>query len=78
MLKGQHFPSDAKVEAAVCKWNSSQPETFFMDGMNKCMDVSKCVCVCVCVCVYSTGVSEHVASLQMTRSSTHHPAAQRN
>jgi len=34
-LKGQHFSSDAKVEAAVRKWISSQPETFFMDGMNK-------------------------------------------
>ena len=34
-LKCQHFSSDAKVEAAVHKWISSQPETFFMDGMNK-------------------------------------------
>jgi len=34
-LKGQHFPSDAEIEAAVCKWISSQPETFFMGGMNK-------------------------------------------
>ena len=32
-LKGQHFSSDAKVEAAVRKWISSQPETSFMDGM---------------------------------------------
>jgi transposase len=32
-LKGQHFLSDADVEAAVCKWSSSQPETFFIDGM---------------------------------------------
>jgi len=35
MLKGQHFSSDAEVEAVVRKWISSQPETFFMDGMNK-------------------------------------------
>jgi hypothetical protein len=35
MLKGQHFLSDAEVEAAVRKWISSQPETFFMDGMKK-------------------------------------------
>jgi len=35
MLKGQHFSSDAEVEAAVHKWISSQPETFFMDRMNK-------------------------------------------
>ena len=34
-LKGQHFSSDAEVEAAVCNWISSQPETFFMDRMNK-------------------------------------------
>jgi histone-lysine N-methyltransferase SETMAR len=34
-LKGKKFSSDAEVEAAVCKWISSQPETFFMDGMKK-------------------------------------------
>jgi hypothetical protein len=34
-LKGQHFSSDAEVEAAVCKWISIEPETFFMDGMDK-------------------------------------------
>jgi hypothetical protein len=34
-LKGQHFSSDAKSEAAVRKWISSQPENFFMDRMNK-------------------------------------------
>jgi hypothetical protein len=34
-LKGQHSLSDADVEAAVRKWISCQPETFFMDGMNK-------------------------------------------
>jgi hypothetical protein len=32
-LKGQHFPSDAKVEAAVLKWISRQLEIFFIDGM---------------------------------------------
>jgi histone-lysine N-methyltransferase SETMAR len=35
-LKGQHFSSDAEVEAAVCKWSRSQPETF-IDGMKKKM-----------------------------------------
>jgi hypothetical protein len=30
-VKGQHFSSDAEVEAAVCKWISSQPEIFFTD-----------------------------------------------
>jgi len=34
-LKGQHFSSDAEVEAAVCKWINGQPETFFIDGMKK-------------------------------------------
>ena len=34
-LKGQNFSSDAEVEADVRKWISSQPETFFMDRMNK-------------------------------------------
>jgi len=34
-LKGQHYASDAGVEAAVCKWISSHPETFFMDGMDR-------------------------------------------
>jgi hypothetical protein len=34
-LKGQNILSDAKVEAAVRKWISRQPETFFMDGINK-------------------------------------------
>ena len=34
-LKGQHFSSDAEVGTAVCKWLSSQPETFFIDGMKK-------------------------------------------
>jgi hypothetical protein len=33
MLKGQHFSPE--VEAAVCKRTSNQPETFFMDRMNK-------------------------------------------
>jgi len=46
MLKGQRFFSDAKVEAAVCKWISSQPETFFMDRMNKWIErLKKCVAV---------------------------------
>ena len=34
-LKGQHFLSDAEVEAAVRKWISSKPETFFINGMEK-------------------------------------------
>jgi hypothetical protein len=34
-LKGQHFSSDAEVEAAVRKWISSLPQTFFMDGTKK-------------------------------------------
>jgi histone-lysine N-methyltransferase SETMAR len=37
-LKGQHFSSDATVEAAVRKWISSQQETFFMDGINKWLE----------------------------------------
>jgi len=46
MLKGQHFSLDADVEAAVCKWISSQPRTFFMDGMNKWIErLKKCVAV---------------------------------
>jgi len=44
-LKVQHFSSDAKVEAAVCKWISSQPETLFMDGMNKWIELKKCVAI---------------------------------
>ena len=45
-LKGQHFSSDAEVGAAVRKWISSQPETFFMDGMNKWIErLKKCVAV---------------------------------
>jgi len=50
-LKGQNFSSDAEIEAAVCKWISSQPETFFMDGMNKWIErLNKCVAVnCDCV-----------------------------
>jgi len=34
-LKGHHFSTDAEVEAAVCKWISSQPENSFIDGMKK-------------------------------------------
>ena len=44
MLKGQHFPSDAEVEKTVHKWFSSQPETFFMDRMNKWLDQLKKMC----------------------------------
>jgi len=45
-LKGQHFSSDAEVEAAMRKRISSQPETFFMDGMNKRIErLKKCVAV---------------------------------
>jgi len=45
-LKGQHFSMDAEVEAAVSKWSSSQPETIFMDGMNKWIQrPKKCVAV---------------------------------
>jgi len=43
-FKGQQFSSDAEVEAAVCRWISSQLETFFMDGMNKWLErLKKCV-----------------------------------
>jgi hypothetical protein len=42
--KGQNFSSDAEVEVAVCKWINSQPETFFMGGMNKWTELlQKCV-----------------------------------
>jgi hypothetical protein len=34
-LKGQHFLSDTKFEAAVCKRISNQTETFFIDGIKK-------------------------------------------
>jgi hypothetical protein len=34
-LKAQHFSSDAEDEAAMHKWISRQPETFFRDGMKK-------------------------------------------
>jgi len=43
-LKGPKFLSDAKVEAAVRKWNNSQPETFFMDGINKWIERLKKMC----------------------------------
>jgi len=43
-LKGQHFLSNAKVETALHKWISSQPETFFMDGMNKWIEQLKKMC----------------------------------
>jgi len=44
MLKGQHFSSDAEVEATVYKWISSQPEIFFMDGMSKRIERLKKIC----------------------------------
>ena len=45
-LKGQHFLSDAKVEAAVRKWISSKPETFFINGMEKWIErVKKCMAI---------------------------------
>ena len=45
-LKGQHFLSDAEVEAAVRKWISSKPETFFINGMEKWIEgVKKCVAI---------------------------------
>jgi histone-lysine N-methyltransferase SETMAR len=44
--KGQRFSSGAEVEAAVRKWFSSQPEAFFMDGMNKWIErLKKCATV---------------------------------
>jgi len=46
-LKRQHFSLDADVEAAVCKWISSQPETFFIDGMKKWIVQLKKKCVAV-------------------------------
>jgi len=36
-LKGQHFSSDAEVEAAVRKWISIKPKTF-LHGRNEQMD----------------------------------------
>ena len=45
-LKGQHFLSDAEVEAAVCNWISSKPETFFINGMEKWREVvKKCMAI---------------------------------
>ncbi|GFX78266.1 uncharacterized protein TNCV_5136131 [Trichonephila clavipes] len=32
-LKGQHFSTDAEVQAAVRKWILSQPESFYVDRM---------------------------------------------
>jgi hypothetical protein len=46
-LIGQHFSSDAEVEAAVCKWISSQPETFFKDEIKKWIKRLKKKCVAV-------------------------------
>jgi transposase len=46
MLKGQHFSSDAEIEASVRKWISSQPETSFIDGMKKWIErLKKCVVI---------------------------------
>ncbi|GFX93347.1 hypothetical protein TNCV_151531 [Trichonephila clavipes] len=43
-LKGQRFSTVAKVQAAVCKWICSQPESFFMNGMKKWIErLNKCV-----------------------------------
>ena len=45
-LKGQHFLSDAEVDAAVRKWISSKPETFFINGMEKWIErVKKCMAI---------------------------------
>jgi len=43
-LKGQHFSSDAEVEAAVCKSISRQAETFFINGMKKWIERLKKMC----------------------------------
>jgi histone-lysine N-methyltransferase SETMAR len=43
-LKGQHFSSDDEVEAAVWKWISRQPETFFIDGIQKWIERLKKMC----------------------------------
>jgi len=43
-LQGQHFSSDAEVEAAVSKWISSQLETFFVVGINKWIEQLKKMC----------------------------------
>ena len=45
-LKGEHFLSDAEVEAAVRKWISSKPETFFINGMEKWIErLKKCMAI---------------------------------
>ena len=45
-LKGQHFLSDAEVEATMRKWISSKPETFFINGMEKWIErVKKCMAI---------------------------------
>jgi len=43
-LKGQYFSSVDEVEAAVRKWIRSQPENFFVDGMNKWIERLKKMC----------------------------------
>jgi hypothetical protein len=45
-LKRQHFSLDAAAESAVRKWISSQPETFFVDGMNEWIEGLK-ICVAI-------------------------------
>jgi hypothetical protein len=45
-LEVQHFSSDAEVETTLRKWITRQPETFFMDGINKWIEpLKKCVAV---------------------------------
>jgi hypothetical protein len=50
-VKKSKFLSYAEFEATLNKWTSSQPETFFIDGMNKWIEgLIKCVAVkCDCV-----------------------------
>jgi hypothetical protein len=43
-LRGQHFSTDVEVDAAVRKRISINPETFFMDEMNKCIEWLKKMC----------------------------------
>jgi hypothetical protein len=43
-VKRPTFFLNAEVEAAVCKWISSQPETFFIHRMKKWIErLKKCV-----------------------------------
>ncbi|GFW44135.1 hypothetical protein TNCV_3854961 [Trichonephila clavipes] len=46
VVKGQRFSTNAEVQAAVRKWIRSQLESFYMDGMKKCIErLKKCVAV---------------------------------